>query len=132
MSHTTNETTDGDANGIANGFTAEHPDSTTDDTASSSNASTTQSLSDSQSESSGCSVPQDSTWMDPQNRKMRVLTIGAGISGILMAYQIQKQCENVEHVIYDKNSDIGGTVASRLNYDIILTYSRYLAFKPVS
>lgn len=26
-----------------------------------------------------------------------------------MAYQIQKHCENVEHVIYEKNGDIGGT-----------------------
>ncbi len=46
--------------------------------------------------------------MDPQNRKIRVLTIGAGISGILMAYRIQKDCANVEHVIYEKNHDVGG------------------------
>lgn len=26
-----------------------------------------------------------------------------------MAYLIQKNCENVEHVIYEKNGDIGGT-----------------------
>lgn len=26
-----------------------------------------------------------------------------------MAYQIQKYCENVEHVIYEKNADLGGT-----------------------
>ena len=36
---------------------------------------------------------QDITFMDPSNRKLKVLTIGAGVSGILMAYQIQKQCE---------------------------------------
>ncbi len=35
----------------------------------------------------------DITFKDPKNRKMKVLTIGAGVSGILMAYQIQKQCE---------------------------------------
>lgn len=40
---------------------------------------------------------------------MRVLTIGGGVSGILMAYHIQKECPNVEHVIYEKNADIGGT-----------------------
>lgn len=50
----------------------------------------------------------DITYYSPQNRKLKVLTIGAGISGILMAYQIQKNCENVEHVIYEKNDDIGG------------------------
>ncbi|RFU31171.1 hypothetical protein B7463_g5169, partial [Scytalidium lignicola] len=46
---------------------------------------------------------------DPKHRKIKVLTIGAGVSGIMMAYKIQKQCENVEHVIYEKNDDIGGT-----------------------
>lgn len=59
--------------------------------------------------SNGYNVPQDLTWNDPNNRKIRVLTIGAGISGILMAYQLQKHCENVEHVVYDKNEDVGGT-----------------------
>lgn len=53
-------------------------------------------------------IPQHLTWNDPQNRKLRVLTIGAGISGILMAYRIRKDCQNVEHVIYEKNRDIGG------------------------
>jgi cation diffusion facilitator CzcD-associated flavoprotein CzcO len=26
-----------------------------------------------------------------------------------MAYQIQKHCGNIDHVIYEKNADIGGT-----------------------
>lgn len=38
-------------------------------------------------------VIPDITFRDPKNRRIRVLTIGAGVSGILMAYQIQKQCE---------------------------------------
>lgn len=59
--------------------------------------------------SSGYEIRQDVTWMDPKNRKLRVLSIGAGVSGILNAYQIQKHCENVEHVIYEKNEDIAGT-----------------------
>lgn len=42
-------------------------------------------------------------------RKVKVLTIGAGVSGILMAYKIQKESKNVEHVIYEKNTDVGGT-----------------------
>jgi hypothetical protein len=42
-------------------------------------------------------------------RKLRVLTVGAGVSGIMMAYMIQKDSKNVEHVIYEKNPDIGGT-----------------------
>jgi hypothetical protein len=44
-----------------------------------------------------------------EDRKVKVLTIGAGVSGILMAYLFQRDCENVEHVIYEKNGDIGGT-----------------------
>lgn len=43
------------------------------------------------------------------DRKVRVVTIGAGISGILMAHLLQRDCVNVEHVIYEKNGDIGGT-----------------------
>ena len=35
----------------------------------------------------------DITFCDPNNRKIKVITIGAGVSGILMAYQIQKQCQ---------------------------------------
>ena len=62
----------------------------------------------SQPGSKGYSVNQDITWMDPNNRKLKVLTIGGGVTGILMAYQIQKQCANVEHIIYEKNEDIGG------------------------
>lgn len=59
--------------------------------------------------SGGYHIKQNLTWKDPNNRKIRVLTIGAGVSGILMAYQIQKHAANVEHVIYEKNEDIGGT-----------------------
>ncbi|KAE8343375.1 hypothetical protein BDV24DRAFT_31997 [Aspergillus arachidicola] len=63
----------------------------------------------SQPGSTGYEIPPDLTWMDPANRPLRVVTIGTGISGILMAYQIQKQCPNVEHVLYEKNADVGGT-----------------------
>ncbi|KAJ4516740.1 hypothetical protein HRR88_007892 [Exophiala dermatitidis] len=45
----------------------------------------------------------------PYTRKIRVLSIGAGVSGIMNAYHIQKYLENVEHVVYEKNEDIGGT-----------------------
>jgi hypothetical protein len=42
--------------------------------------------------SSGYDIPKI-TYGDPKNRRVKVLTIGAGFSGILMAYQIQKLCE---------------------------------------
>jgi hypothetical protein len=43
----------------------------------------------SQPGSSGYNVPQDLTWMDPNNRKIRVLTVGAGVSGILMVLSVE-------------------------------------------
>ncbi|KAF2641018.1 FAD/NAD(P)-binding domain-containing protein [Massarina eburnea CBS 473.64] len=66
--------------------------------------------------SSGYNVPDfnynvsfERQCLDPSTRKLKVLTIGAGFSGIQSAYQIQKHCENIEFVIYEKNPDIGGT-----------------------
>lgn len=44
-----------------------------------------------------------------KNRRVKVLSIGAGISGIMMAYKIQKFCDNVDFKILEKNQDIGGT-----------------------
>lgn len=40
----------------------------------------------------GYQIP-DITFRDPKNRRLKVLTIGAGYSGIMMAYHIQKQCQ---------------------------------------
>ena len=45
----------------------------------------------------------------PTIRKIRVISIGAGVTGIMNAYYIQKLAENVEHVVYEKNEEIGGT-----------------------
>ncbi|KAE8312435.1 hypothetical protein BDV41DRAFT_577625 [Aspergillus transmontanensis] len=43
------------------------------------------------------------------NRRIRVIIIGAGASGLLMAYKLQRNFDNVEFQIYEKNPDIGGT-----------------------
>lgn len=47
-------------------------------------------------------------------RKLRVITIGAGFSGLLMAHKFQHRFpemqEYVEHTILERHSDIGGTV----------------------
>ena len=48
-------------------------------------------------------------FQDPSSRKLKISTIVAGLSGIQMAYQIQKNTQNVEHVIYEKNANLGGT-----------------------
>lgn len=48
-------------------------------------------------------------------RKLKVVTIGAGFSGLLMAHKFQHRFpemqEYVEHTILERNSDIGGTVS---------------------
>lgn len=62
----------------------------------------------SQPGSAGYDIP-DTTFDDPANRPIKIISIGAGLTGILNAYQLQKHCQNVEHVIYEKNADIGGT-----------------------
>lgn len=46
-------------------------------------------------------------------RKLRIVTIGAGFSGLLMAHKIQHRFpelhEFVDHTIYEARSDVGGT-----------------------
>lgn len=44
-------------------------------------------------------------------RRLRVITIGAGVSSMGLAYKIgvHKLDEYIDHVIYEANSDIGGT-----------------------
>ncbi|KAI9162661.1 FAD-binding monooxygenase moxY [Paramyrothecium foliicola] len=61
-------------------------------------------------------VPRDSFYeipdailQAPSANKIRIVSVGAGISGIMNAYYIQKELHNVEHMIYEKNEDLGGT-----------------------
>lgn len=42
-------------------------------------------------------------------RRVRVLCIGAGASGLLLAYKLQRSFENVDLVLYEKNDGIAGT-----------------------
>lgn len=42
-------------------------------------------------------------------RKMRVVVIGAGFSGIYLGVRIPQRLRNVELAIYEKNDDVGGT-----------------------
>lgn len=42
-------------------------------------------------------------------RPLKVIYIGAGISGITAAILFPKYVPNIELVIYEKNADIGGT-----------------------
>lgn len=45
-------------------------------------------------------------------RKMRVVCIGAGFSGLMVAYKVQHELkleDEIELAIYERNPDIGGT-----------------------
>ncbi|KIW84398.1 hypothetical protein Z517_03648 [Fonsecaea pedrosoi CBS 271.37] len=42
-------------------------------------------------------------------RRLRIITIGAGISGINMIRTLRKTMTDYEHVVYEKNPEVGGT-----------------------
>lgn len=42
-------------------------------------------------------------------RPMKVICVGAGISGILTGIRLPQQVENLELTIYEKNPEVGGT-----------------------
>lgn len=42
-------------------------------------------------------------------RHIRIVTIGAGISGLNMIRTLRRTMTDFEHVVYEKNADIGGT-----------------------
>ncbi len=42
-------------------------------------------------------------------RKLRIIIIGCGVSGIMFAYKLQKHLSDCEFIIYEKNEDVGGT-----------------------
>lgn len=53
------------------------------------------------------SVP-DTLLGDPSARRMRVLCVGTGFSGISFAYNLKQSTQNVDLVLYEKNSGPGG------------------------
>lgn len=42
-------------------------------------------------------------------RHVRVICVGAGASGLLMAYKLQKHFENFSLQLYEKNPEVSGT-----------------------
>lgn len=44
-----------------------------------------------------------------QERHVKIICVGAGASGLLLAYKLQKHFQNFTLQIYEKNSDISGT-----------------------
>jgi cation diffusion facilitator CzcD-associated flavoprotein CzcO len=44
-----------------------------------------------------------------EKRPVRIICVGAGASGLQVAYKAERALDNYELQIYDKNSDVGGT-----------------------
>jgi hypothetical protein len=44
-----------------------------------------------------------------EERDLKIICIGAGASGLLLAYKLQRSFEKFELVVYDKNPDVAGT-----------------------
>jgi cation diffusion facilitator CzcD-associated flavoprotein CzcO len=42
-------------------------------------------------------------------RHLRIVTIGAGAAGLNLARHLDLHMKNFEHIIYEKNPDVGGT-----------------------
>ena len=42
-------------------------------------------------------------------RKLRIITVGAGMAGIMLAKKIEVNLKDVEHQVYEKYPDVGGT-----------------------
>lgn len=44
-----------------------------------------------------------------QSRKLRIIHVGAGATGLCAAYKMRNQLQDYELVCYEKNDSIGGT-----------------------
>ena len=44
-----------------------------------------------------------------QRRKWKIIGVGAGASGLYLAHRVEQRMKDTELVIYEKNSDVGGT-----------------------
>lgn len=44
-----------------------------------------------------------------KERHMKIICIGAGASGLLLAYKLQRSFQNFELILYEKNDEIAGT-----------------------
>ncbi|KAE8368117.1 hypothetical protein BDV27DRAFT_154289 [Aspergillus caelatus] len=44
-----------------------------------------------------------------QARHLRIITVGAGAAGLNFAHQINRHMQNITHVVYEKNPEVGGT-----------------------
>ncbi|KAK5456833.1 hypothetical protein LTS15_004613 [Exophiala xenobiotica] len=100
----TNGTSNGFANDVSNGVPHGDPAPTTQP----GNLYTEKISEKYHNDGKGYYIPM-TTYKDPANRKLKVITIGAGFSGVMLAYRLEKECKNIEHKIFEKNPSCGGT-----------------------
>ncbi|KIW11199.1 hypothetical protein PV08_10499 [Exophiala spinifera] len=53
-------------------------------------------------------LPLGEQWHS-QPRRLRIICVGAGAAGLLLAYKMQKQMRDFDLTIYEKNPEVGGT-----------------------
>jgi hypothetical protein len=53
--------------------------------------------------------PLISEWSVDEPRPLKVIYLGAGVSGIVAAIKLPEYVPNIELTIYEKNADVGGT-----------------------
>ena len=60
------------------------------------------------------SLPKESKWIVEErsideNRPLRVVVIGSGISGIMASVRFRQRVPNLDVCVYERNEDVGGT-----------------------
>jgi ribulose 1,5-bisphosphate synthetase/thiazole synthase len=58
-------------------------------------------------------------------RHMRIVVIGAGASGLLIAYQLQKHFNNFSLTVYEKNPAVAGTWYENRYPGLVCPFSRF-------
>ena len=56
-----------------------------------------------------CHIPQHGDQPLFAERRIRIICIGAGASGLCLAYKLERSFRNFELIIYEKNPEISGT-----------------------
>lgn len=61
-----------------------------------------------------------------QPRKLRIIHVGAGATGLCAAFKMERQLNDYELVCYEKNDEIGGTWYESMSTTSSLLSSWYL------
>lgn len=61
------------------------------------------------------SLPKESKWIIEErsideDRPLRVIVIGSGISGIMASVRLRQRVPNLDLCVYERNEDVGGKI----------------------